>query len=327
MSGSSRHVLRVGPEDAGKRLDPFVSKSLPDLSRSRVQALIREGRVRMDGRRPRVGERTRAGNLIEIEIPPPAVASARPEAIPLRVVYEDDDLIVVDKPAGMVVHPAAGQAGGTLVNALLHHCRNLSGIGGELRPGIVHRIDRGTSGLLVAAKSDAAHRGLAAQFKAHSVDREYVALAWGRFREPEGRIDRPVGRHPVDRKRMSVASRRGRAAATRYRVERELGPFSLLRLSLETGRTHQIRVHLAATGHPVAGDPTYGGLARVKELPGGLAAALRRFSRPALHAAVLGFEHPVRGGRLRFESPLPEDMASLLAALDRGAEGGPGQVS
>jgi 23S rRNA pseudouridine1911/1915/1917 synthase len=235
VSGPSRRALRVGPDDAGKRLDIFIATSLPEFSRSRVQTLIRAGNVHVDGRAPRTGERTRAGSVVELEVPALVASGLRPEDIPLRVVYEDDALIVIDKPAGMVVHPGAGSSRGTLVHALLHHCRELSGIGGELRPGIVHRIDRGTSGLLVAAKSERAHRGLASQFKAHSVDREYVAIAWGRFREPEGRIDRPVGRHPTDRKRMSVASRRGRPAATGYRVEREIGPFSLLRLRLETG--------------------------------------------------------------------------------------------
>jgi 23S rRNA pseudouridine1911/1915/1917 synthase len=319
VSGPARHALRVGPDDAGKRLDIFIATSLPEFSRSRVQALIRGGHVRVDGRVPRTGERTRAGSAIALEVPAPAVPSLRPEDIPLRVVYEDDDLIVIDKPSGMVVHPGAGRSTGTLVHALLHHCRHLPGIGGELRPGIVHRIDKGTSGLLVAAKSEGAHRGLSSQFKAHTVDREYVAIAWGRFREPEGRFDRPVGRHPTDRKRMSVASRAGRHAATRYRVEREIGPFSLLRLSLETGRTHQIRVHLAAAGHPVAGDPEYGGVSPARGLPGVIAAAVRGLGRPALHAAVLGFEHPVRGGRLRFESPLPEDMAAFLERLGRSA--------
>ena len=330
VSGPDRRALRVGPRDAGKRLDIFIAESLPEFSRSRVQVLIRAGQVQVDGRTPRSGERTRAGSVIDLEVPAPVVSSVRPEAIPLHVVYEDDDLIVIDKPAGMVVHPGAGRSRGTLVNALLHHCRDLSGIGGQLRPGIVHRLDKGTSGLMVAAKSDRAHRGLASQFKAHSVDREYVALAWGRFRAPEGRIDQPVGRHPTERKRMSVASRRGRSAVTRYRVDREVGPWSLLRVRPETGRTHQIRVHLASTGHPVVGDPDYGGIAPAQGLrgadAGALASAIRRLGRPALHAAVLGFEHPVRGGRLRFESPLPGDLASFLTRLEGQGSPPRGQV-
>jgi 23S rRNA pseudouridine1911/1915/1917 synthase len=315
-----RHALRTGSDAAGQRLDIFLARALPDTSRSRVQQLIREGRVSVDGRASRTGERVKAGSLIEVEVPEPAAVSIRPEAIPLVVVHEDADLIVVDKPAGMVVHPGAGRSGGTLVNALLHHCPALSGIGGEARPGIVHRIDKGTSGLLVAAKTDRAHRALAAQFAAHSIEREYLALVWGRYRDPEGTIDRPVGRHPTDRKRMSVSSRRGRSAVTHYRVERELGPLTLLRLRLETGRTHQIRVHLSATGHPVAGDPTYGAGASVSARePGAIRGLLRKLGRPALHAAVLGFDHPVTGERLRFESPLPQDLRGLLQTLEEAA--------
>jgi 23S rRNA pseudouridine1911/1915/1917 synthase len=288
VSGPSRHGLRVGSGDAGKRLDIFLATSLPELSRSRVQALIRAGLVRVDGRAPRTGERTRAGSLVELEVPAPVAplsAGGHLLQVATRTAIHRGGQARGDGGAS-----GAGRPGDWSRPA--HHCRELSGIGGELRPGIVHRIDKGTSGLLVAAKSEQAHRGLAAQFKAHSVDREYVAIAWGRFREPEGRIDRPVGRHPTDRRRMSVASRRGRQAVTRYRVEREIGPFSLLRLRLETGRTHQIRVHLASSGHPIAGDPEYGGVAPTRGLRGPaagvLAGAVRALGRPALHAAVLG---------------------------------------
>ncbi len=330
MSGAERHTLEVGLEDAGRRIDVHLARALPALSRSRIQRLIREGRVRVDGRAARAGERTRAGSRIEIEVPEALPADLVPEDIPLAVVYEDPSVIVVDKPVGMVVHPAAGNARGTLVHALLHHCRTLSGVGGVQRPGIVHRIDKGTSGLLVIAKDDRAHRSLAAQFKAHTVDREYLALVVGHFKKsPAGRFDQPVGRHPKDRKRMSVTSRRGRPALTRYRVEREIGAFTLLRLSLGTGRTHQIRVHLSAAGHPVVGDRTYGGKgAAGAGAPGALARWIRALERPALHAAVLGFEHPVTGRRLRFESPLPQDIQRLLARLSGGEAGSTGcQVS
>jgi 23S rRNA pseudouridine1911/1915/1917 synthase len=330
VSGAERHILGIGPDEAGRRVDVHLATALPALSRNRIQRLIQEGRVRVNGRAARAGERTRAGSWIEVEVPEARPADLAAEDIPLAVVYEDSSLIVVDKPPGMVVHPAAGNARGTLVNALLYHCPTLSGIGGVERPGIVHRIDKGTSGLLVAAKDDRAHRSLAAQFKAHTVDREYLALVVGLFKESRaGKFDRPVGRHPRDRKRMSVSTRRGRPALTRYRVERETGAFTLLRLSLGTGRTHQIRVHLSAAGHPVVGDRTYGGKsASGAGAPGAAARWIRELERPALHAAVLGFEHPVTGERLRFESPLPRDIRRLLARLSGGEAGeGGGQVS
>jgi len=310
-------LLRVEPPDADQRLDVFLAAALPDLSRSRVQRLIREGRILVDGQRPRPSDPTRAGSAIAITLPRPAPAEALPEDIPLAVVYEDASLIVVDKPAGMVVHPSAGHARGTLVNALLHHCRDLSGIGGVMRPGIVHRMDKGTSGLIIAAKNDRAHASLAAQFKAHTVDREYLAIVWGRFREAGGRYEKPVGRHPRDRKRMSVASRRGKEATTLYRVEREAAGMSLVRLKLLTGRTHQIRVHLADAGHPVLGDPTYGGTAaRGAAAPPALRPVIRGLGRPALHATVLGFDHPETGRRRRFESPLPPELRAFWERLE-----------
>ncbi len=317
MSGETRKILRIEPSGALQRLDVFVAAAVPELTRSRVQRLIREGHIRVDGRAPRAADLTKAGSVVEIAVPPPAPLDAIAEDLPLRVIHEDRSVIVVDKEAGMVVHPAAGHARGTLVNALLHHCRDLSGIGGVMRPGIVHRMDKGTSGLLVVAKNDRAHVGLAAQFKAHTVDREYIAIVWGRFRESKGRFDRPVGRHPGDRKRMSVASRRGKSAVTLFRVEKDLGGFSLLRLKLKTGRTHQIRVHLSAAGHPVVGDMTYGGGAsRGSTAPGAVRPLLRELGRPALHAALLGFDHPETGGRMRFESPLPAPLVDFWERLE-----------
>ncbi len=248
--------------------------------------------------------------------PPQAVASPlAAEAIPLRVLHEDEDLIVVDKPAGLVVHPAPGHPGGTLVNALLHHCSNLAGVGGVLRPGIVHRLDRGTSGVLVAAKNDAAHRGLATQFHDHSVDRVYRALVRGVPREEEGRVDLPIGRHVRDRKRMSVAARSTREAHTVWRVSKRFpkSDRSWLTIRPETGRTHQIRVHLASVGLPIVGDPVYGRR--------GKGPAERDLARLALHAERLGFAHPRGGAWMAFEAPPPEEILELLAALAR-REGG-----
>ena len=240
-----------------------------------------------------------------------------PEAIPLTILYEDSSLLVIDKPAGMVVHPAAGHAGGTLVNALLHHCRDLSGIGGVLRPGIVHRLDKGTSGLLVAAKSDAAHWGLAGQFKRHEVKKTYLALVYGNPRADGGRIEAAVGRHPTDRKKMSTQSRRGRDAVSLWRVRERFGPAALLlEVDIETGRTHQIRVHLTDLGYPVVGDRVYGGAGRIRSVEdAAIRSRMKELDRQALHAWRLSFIHPVTGEALSFSSPLPEDIASLCAFL------------
>jgi 23S rRNA pseudouridine1911/1915/1917 synthase len=298
---------RVAPEHAGRRLDALLAELEPRLSRAQARRLIESGDVTVSGRSARPSQRLRPGECIEGRVPEPRAARLVAEPIPLRVVHEDADLIVIDKPAGLVVHPAPGHASGTLVHALLHHCRDLSGVGGEARPGIVHRLDKGTSGLLVAAKHDRAHRSLAAQFRAHSIDREYLALVRGAPRAAQGSVSAPIGRHPSDRKRFSTRARSGREARTHWTVERRLGRYSLLRVRLETGRTHQIRVHLASVGLPIAGDPVYGG-GRRSEAPAGL-------ERPALHAALLGFVHPTSGARLHFESALPEDLARVLAGL------------
>jgi 23S rRNA pseudouridine1911/1915/1917 synthase len=298
---------RVSPELAGQRLDAALAKLEPTLSRAQLRRLIEQGAVTVSGEVVKPAHRLRAGERIAGALPDAQPTALEPEALPLAILYQDADLVVIDKPAGLVVHPAPGHGGGTLVNALLHHCRDLSGVGGELRPGIVHRLDKDTSGVLVAAKNDAAHRSLAAQFKAHSVLREYLALVRGAPRAASGIVEAPIGRHPTDRKRMSTRTRRGRAAVTHYRVEERLRGASLLRVRLETGRTHQVRVHLASIGLPVLGDPVYGGAhALGAEL--GLA-------RQALHAAVLGFTHPSSRAALRFESPLPADLARALEAL------------
>jgi 23S rRNA pseudouridine1911/1915/1917 synthase len=300
-------VLRflVSDAEAGRRLDLALA-DFAAVPRAQARRWIDAGRVTVDGAPGRPAQRVRVGESLEAD-PPDAVApDLVPEPIPLCVLYEDADVIVIDKPPGLVVHPAPGHPRGTLVNALLHHCGDLAGIGGVLRPGIVHRLDRGTSGVMVAAKHDEAHRALAAQFREHTVERVYLALVRGTPGSGSGRIERAIGRHPRDRKRMSVQTRRGREAVTVWQVVRRFqrSRVSLLEVRPATGRTHQIRVHLASAGLPIAGDPVYGrGEPRL-----GL-------GRPALHARVLGFDHPRHGGRLRFETPPPPDFAEALEVL------------
>ncbi len=290
------------------RLDLWLAAQRPAHSRARWQELIRTGDVRVNGRTRKPHGLLREGDRVSWTIPAPRIAKPQPEDIPLDILYEDDDLIVLNKPAGLVVHPAPGHDSGTLVNALLNHCNNLPGIGGERRPGIVHRLDRDTSGVLVAAKSELAMRKLAAQFKRRQVRKEYVALAWGAPRPPRGTIDTLVGRSPYNRKKMSARPQTGRRAVTHYDTEQAFGEVSLLRLRIETGRTHQIRVHLAHIGHPVVGDTQYG-RARKTERP-------VPATRQMLHAERLAFAHPRTGAALEFSAPLPEDMRGLLAALN-----------
>jgi 23S rRNA pseudouridine1911/1915/1917 synthase len=319
-----RAIVRDAPEDAG-------------ISRSRLAKLFEEGAVSRGGLALGPRARFAPGDVIEIALPPPAPMAAEPEDIPLVVVFEDAELLVVDKPAGMVVHPAPGAPRGTLVNALLHRCgAGLSGIGGVWRPGIVHRIDKDTSGLLVVAKTDRAHQGLAAQFAAHAIDRLYLAVTHGapsgadprlmglRGVAAEGggviRIATQIDRHPADRQRRAVVATGGKAAVTRLSVIEGFGrppQAALCAFRLETGRTHQIRVHAAYLGHPLAGDPVYGGARKpsASALPDGGAAALAAFPRQALHAARLGFAHPVSGAQMAFDSPLPPDIAALVASL------------
>ncbi len=313
--------MMAGDEDAGERLDRFLARRLAGFSRSRLKNLIEAGHVSAGGATlSDPSHRVKPGRTYVLSLP--AVVSAKPEgqAIDLPIVYEDADLIVVDKPAGLVVHPAPGNPDRTLVNALIAHCGDsLSGIGGEKRPGIVHRLDKDTSGLIVAAKNDLAHRALAADFAARRIERTYRAVVWGIPVPREGEIAGAIGRHPVDRKRMAVVKRGGKPALTRYRVIRALGPgASLIECQLATGRTHQIRVHLAAAGYPLLGDPVYG--RETAERRSRLSAACRRalagFGRQALHARTLGFLHPRRGEQLRFESPLPPDILNLIKALE-----------
>ncbi len=315
----STRDLAVEAEHDGLRLDAFITALLPELSRSHIQRLIKDGCVRGPGRSLRASTPVRTSQVYTIELPAPTAAAPEPEALPLRILYEDPDVVVLDKPAGMVVHPGAGHASGTLVNALLHHVKDLSGIGGELRPGIVHRLDRGTSGVMVAAKNDRAHQELSRQFADREVEKEYVALVWGVVQQGR-RIEDAIGRDPVNRQKMSTRARRARSAVTRVTWARHFPGVSLLKVAIATGRTHQIRVHLNAIGHPVVGDSVYGGLHR--RVPHHLRAVLR-LERPFLHAARLVFTHPTDGRRVEFDSPLPPDLQGILDALveiDEAAE-------
>lgn len=320
--------IEVAPDEDGERLDRLLARRLPALSRSRLQALVRSGAVTdRHGTIGDVGRRVKPGERYLVNVPPPEPAVPEGEAIALTIVHEDRDLIVIDKPAGLVVHPAAGHQSGTLVNALIAHCGDsLSGIGGVRRPGIVHRLDKDTSGLLVAAKTDAAHKGLSDQFSAHGADgkllRAYQAIVWGVPPRAKGAIDAALARSDKNRTKIAVVSG-GRRAVTHYDVAETYataggkGIASLLRLELETGRTHQIRVHLAHIGHPVLGDAVYGAgyKSSARVLEAAAQAALTSLGRQALHAAELGFEHPVTGKRLKFTSDLPPDMAALRDAL------------
>jgi 23S rRNA pseudouridine1911/1915/1917 synthase len=312
----SIHHLTVAQDHDGVRLDQFLTTFLPDQSRSSVQRLIKEGRVTGPAGSLRPSTAVRAGQVFDVEIQAPVAPVPDPEDIPIRIVYEDRQLAVLDKPAGMVVHPGAGHRGGTLVNALLHHVKDLSGIGGELRPGIVHRLDRGTSGLMVIAKSDAAHQELSRQFSDREVEKEYIALVWGVVQAGR-RIDEPIGRDPGDRQKMSTRARRARSAVTRVTWARHYKGVSLLKVAIATGRTHQIRVHLSAIGHPIVGDSTYGGVHRRTAAN---LRAVQRLERPFLHSAHLAFTHPADGRRVEFDSPLPLDLQAVLDEIEEREE-------
>jgi 23S rRNA pseudouridine1911/1915/1917 synthase len=307
------------PGRSAERLDRFLADRMPELTRSQVKKLIDDGRVLLGGAPAKAGEKLKGGESLAITLPAAVPAEAQPEAILLRVLYEDGHLIVIDKPAGMVVHPAPGHQGGTLVNALLHHCQDLAGIGGELRPGIVHRLDKDTSGVMVAAKDDLTLNALARQFKAHSINRRYLALVHGLVAADRGTVDKPIGRHTTERKKMSGKTRSGRRAVTHWRVLRRFDRdrLTLVELSLETGRTHQIRVHFSEMNHPVVGDPVYGssGRAQAQDDPD-LRQRLLSLHRQALHARVLGFLHPASGTYMEFESPVPEDLREILDYLE-----------
>lgn len=317
------YAIIVDEEAGGERIDSFLSENIPELSRSRIQKAVRAGEVLVDGEAvTKVSRRVREDERIELRFSPPAPSLVLPEDIPLDIVYEDGDLLVVNKSAGMVVHPAPGNETGTMVNALLAHCRDLSGIGGVCRPGIVHRLDADTSGLLVVAKSDGVHISLSRQLMERSVGRIYYAIVWGSMPTDEGKIELPIGRSPSDRKKMAVVSSGGREASTYYYVLDTVAPFQYIRVKLGTGRTHQIRVHLNHVGHPVLGDPVYGGRKLRKGSLSGKEAetarkALELIDRQALHAGGLSFVHPGTGAMVSFEAPLPDDFRSVLSLCGR----------
>jgi len=316
MIRAQQQTYIVGEEERNVRLDVFLSRRDPSLSRSQVQRLIEQGAIRVGNHPAKASYKVREGDEILCEIPPADACDVTPQDLPLTVLYEDEALLVVDKSAGMVVHPAPGHLQGTLVNAILFHCRDLSGIGGVLRPGIVHRLDKDTSGLLVVAKSDRAHQALTGQFKKRQVKKNYLALVYGDIKGEQGVIDLPVGRHTEDRKKMSTRSHRGRDAVSRWQVKERYGAATLLQVEIDTGRTHQIRVHLHALGYPVVGDSVYGNVRRADGVANPVQrAVLKRMKRQALHAACISFSHPLTGAWLTFAAPLPEDMRDLCHLL------------
>ena len=298
--------FRAETEDIGKRIDSYLAEQLEDVSRSSVQKIIRDGLVTCGGETCRPGKRISENDLVVVRMPDPVEMTAEPENIPLDIIYEDDDILIVNKPKNMVVHPAAGHFTGTLVNALLFHCKGrLSGINGVLRPGIVHRIDKDTSGLLIVCKNDNAHRSISEQMKEHSIRRTYHAIVCGKLTE-NGRIETYIGRDPKNRKRMAVVSRPGKTAITNYEITESFDKFTYVKCRLETGRTHQIRVHMAHLGHPILGDPLYGGIRKdMQEASDG----------QVLHAKNIGFIHPSTGEYMEFDSPLPENFTAILEKL------------
>ncbi|MDY6837564.1 MAG: RluA family pseudouridine synthase [Thermodesulfobacteriota bacterium] len=302
--------------EAGRRLDTVIAGRVPALSRSYAGRLIRAGCVSVNHLPRKPGYAIKCGDIVQAEIPPPEPIDCTPEPIPLSVLHEDGHIIVLNKPSGLVVHPGPGHRTGTLVNALLYHCRDLAGIGGELRPGIVHRLDKNTSGTIVVAKSDMAHESLCSQFKNRQVQKRYLALVYGKMKASAGVIDLPIGRHPLDRKKMSTRSRRTRSTETRWRIKETFHGATLIDVDLKTGRTHQIRVHSAALGHPVVGDATYGGKRRWKEVHSrDVQHILCSVKRQMLHAWQIAFQHPDTQQPVCFESPVPEDMASVIESL------------
>lgn len=314
MHHRNSFAIRVDATDSGKRLDLLVASRIVDCSRSFAATLIRDGNIRVQGELKKPGYRVRAGEEIRGHIPSPKHVLFKPEPIPIDILHEDDDIIVVNKQSGLVVHPAPGHYSGTLVNGLLYHCPNIEGIGGELRPGIVHRLDKDTSGVLVVAKNTGAHHRLSDQFKRRTIKKKYLALVHGKMKADSGTISLPIGRHPVDRKKMSTRSKKNRNAETTWKVKERFIPATLIDIDLKTGRTHQIRVHCAAINHPVMGDPVYGGRReRIKiEISNDHHLSV---PRQMLHARRLEFTHPSTHTNLCFEAPIPSDMLDTITAL------------
>jgi 23S rRNA pseudouridine1911/1915/1917 synthase len=322
-NGAGKHLsLLVSKKDQGRRLDQFLSETHLNLSRSQAKNLIEKHLILLNQKTTKPSAHVKTGDIVSGTLPQPETLSLKPEAIPINILYEDPSIIVIDKPPGMVVHPAYGNPSGTLVNALLYHCKDLAGINGVLRPGIVHRLDKDTSGVMVVAKDDEAFHHLTRQFKNRSVEKVYWGIVYGKFVQDEGLIDSAIGRHPSERKRMSIRTKRGRAAITRWKKVEEFDSCTLLEIFPQTGRTHQIRVHLSSTGHPLLGDPLYGRKGR----PGAihdpiLKECVKRMNRQALHAQRLEITHPRTGERVRFVSPIPQDMKEVLEWLRSKAKG------
>ncbi len=307
MQSMNDYTFNISPEDIGERIDKWLVANVDSLTRSSVQRMIEDGCVLVDAKAVSKNYKLRSGDVVSLYVPEPKELDVVAEDIPLDIVYEDEHLLVVNKPKGMVVHPAAGNYSGTLVNALMSHCKgSLSGINGVMRPGIVHRIDKKTSGLLIVAKNDAAHTGLAEQIKAHSFTRIYEAVVIGNLKDDSGTIDAPIGRHPIDRKKMCVTQKNSKNAVTHFEVLERFNGFTHIRVKLETGRTHQIRVHMSHVGHYVAGDEVYGSKKPIKELDG-----------QCLHAKVIGFEHPITHEYLEFDSPLPTYFSDFIQKLKK----------
>lgn len=312
----STHFLKVESSEEGERLDSYVVKKKILPSRAQIQKLIEQEKIKVNGLSTKASHAVKAGDTIAIEIPPPTESILLPQNLPIHILYEDDDVVIVNKEAGRVVHPGAGNKKGTLVNALLFHCRNLSGIGGVMRPGVVHRLDKDTSGLILFAKNDEAHLQLANQFKKRTIKRHYKTIVFGKFKMTQGTFDAPIGRHPAQRKKMSTKSKRGKPALTFWKVLESFDQMSFVDAVLATGRTHQIRVHFSDAGHPVVGDPKYGGTNRAKNIVNPeLKKAVMKLPFLLLHSESLSFIHPRTGEAMKFDAPLPDYFKKILDIL------------